>query len=68
MGKKRVSPYSRLSNDEARFPPAERRMTVFYVLSDASYIGSDECAYEACDDEENCDTAVIVFTINEDRG
>lgn len=38
---------------------------VVYVLTDLSYTGSDECTYEACDAEENCDTAVVEIAINE---
>ena len=36
---------------------------VVYIPYDTSFIGSDDCTYEACDDDFNCDTAVVRIII-----
>ena len=39
---------------------------VVYTPSSPTFIGSDECRYEACDDEEDCSEATVRITIKED--
>ena len=36
---------------------------VLYIPNNTSFIGSDQCTYEACDDVFNCDTAVVRIII-----
>jgi len=36
---------------------------VVYIPNDTSFVGSDQCTYETCDDEEDCDTAIVRITI-----
>lgn len=36
---------------------------VVYIPNDTSVVGSDQCTYETCDDEEVCDTAIVRINI-----
>jgi len=36
---------------------------VVYIPNDTTFVGSDQCTYETCDDEEDCDTAIVRITI-----
>ena len=36
---------------------------VVYIPNDTNFVGSDQCTYETCDDEEDCDTAIVRITI-----
>ena len=38
---------------------------VVYTPNDISFIGSDQCTYEACDEDDNCDMAVVGITIGD---
>jgi len=37
---------------------------VVYIPNDTSFVGSDQCTYETCDDEEDCDTAIVRINID----
>ena len=37
---------------------------VVYIPNDTSFVGSDQCTYETCDDEEDCDTAIVRIDID----
>ena len=39
------------------------RSEVVYVPNDTTFVGSDQCTYETCDDEEDCDTAIVRINI-----
>eukprot|EP00571_Detonula_confervacea_P002376 CAMPEP_0172313816 /NCGR_PEP_ID=MMETSP1058-20130122/21038_1 /TAXON_ID=83371 /ORGANISM="Detonula confervacea, Strain CCMP 353" /LENGTH=420 /DNA_ID=CAMNT_0013027531 /DNA_START=9 /DNA_END=1272 /DNA_ORIENTATION=+ len=39
---------------------------VVYSNTDPSFIGSDTCTYEACDDEDDCDTATLTVVFKEE--
>ena len=36
---------------------------VVYIPNDTNFVGSDQCTYETCDDEEDCDTAIVRINI-----
>jgi hypothetical protein len=38
---------------------------VVYIPNDPAFVGTDQCTYEACDDEDDCDTAVVRITIGD---
>jgi len=44
------------------------RSEVVYIPKDATFVGSDQCTYETCDDEEDCDTAIVRINIGSGGG
>jgi len=38
---------------------------VIYLPNNTTFVGSDQCTYETCDEYENCDTAVVQININQ---
>jgi len=40
---------------------------VVYFPNNVTFVGSDQCTYETCDDNENCDTAVVQINIGNNQ-
>jgi len=38
-------------------------LEVAYFPNNTTFVGSDQCTYETCDEDENCDTAVVQINI-----
>ena len=38
-------------------------LEVVYFPNNTTFVGSDQCTYETCDEDENCDTAVVKINI-----
>jgi len=42
-------------------------LEVVYFPNNTTFVGSDQCTYETCDDKENCDTAVVQINIGNNQ-